>query len=122
MKKKLLFIIPAIALTGFTIFQHDLIGTWQSNAPGGSKVTLEFKADGKFMVTVDGAEENKGTYTFKQDTFTMYDDNCGMQAPGRYKINFFTVDSAAFSLISDPCTDRSGEVAGGTIKRIKAQK
>jgi hypothetical protein len=49
----------------------------------------------------------------------MYDDNCGMQVAGKYKLNFYTEDSLSFSLIEDSCTERAGEVNGGVIKRIK---
>ena len=119
MKKISILLMPVIVLMAFTLFPHDLIGTWSSQGPGNSKVVLDFGADGKFKVTVDGALENQGIYSFKQDTFVMFDTNCGMNTPGKYKITFFTPDSAAFTLITDSCRDRSGEVDGGRMKRIK---
>jgi len=118
MKKTILLFAPVIALTAFTLFPHNLVGTWTSGNVN-SKIILAFHADGKFIVTVNGALENQGAYSFKQDTFTMYDANCGKDIQGKYKITFFTADSAAFTLISDPCKDRAGEIDGGRIKRIK---
>ena len=119
MKKISVLFTLVIALTAFTLFPHNLVGTWSSQGPGSSKVILDFRADGKFKVTADGALENQGIYSFKQDTFIMYDANCGMNTPGKYKITFFTPDSAKFTLITDSCKDRSGEIDGGTMKRIK---
>jgi len=118
MKKTILLFAPVTALMAFTLFPHNLVGIWTSGN-GNSKVILDFHADGKFNVTVDGALENQGTYSFKQDTFTMYDANCGKDIPGKYKVTFFTPDSVVFTLIVDSCKDRSGEIDGGRIRRIK---
>ena len=109
----------AIALVAFTPLLHNLTGTWVSIGPNHSKVLLEFKPDGNFKVTVDSALENQGRFTFKNDTFRMYDQNCGTTVEGKYKIDFYTPDSAGFRLINDPCKDRSGEIDGGRIKRVK---
>lgn len=100
-------------------FPHDLTGTWISKGPDHSQVTLTFKKNGDFKVMVNGDVENEGTYTFRSDTFSMYDRNCGMNYAGRYKITFYNQDSASFSLISDSCTSRASEVDGGIIKRVK---
>jgi hypothetical protein len=116
--KHLLYTTSLAALIGF-LFPHNIVGNWVSNGQNNSKVLLAFKENGDFKVTVDGATENEGTYRFYRDTFVMYDNNCGMLVPGKYKITFFTPDSAAFSVISDSCKDRSGEINGGVIKRVK---
>lgn len=98
-------------------FPHVLVGTWMSAGTGSAKVLLEFKSTGAFRVTVDSNVENEGRYEFRNDTFTMYDNHCGLTAPGKYRINFITADSAVFLLINDPCKDRAAEVNGGRIKR-----
>ena len=102
-------------------FPHILVGTWVSAGTGNAKVLLEFKSTGAFRVTVDSNVENEGRYEFKNDTFTMYDKNCGPTVPGKYRINFITADSAVFLLINDPCKDRAAEVSGGRISRINSR-
>ena len=99
-------------------FPHILVGTWKSAGTGKSTVLLEFQSTGAFRVTVDSLVENEGRYEFKNDTFTMYDKGCGLTAPGKYRINFITADSAVFILLSDSCKDRASEVNGGRISRI----
>ena len=49
----------------------------------------------------------------------MYDKNCTINVCGKYKITFYTKDSASFALIEDSCKDRAGEVNGGAIIRVK---
>ena len=109
----------AIVLCSFSDFEHTLIGHWISydGAPG-SKILVDFNKDSTFKVTVNDQTENEGRYKFYKDTFWMYDNNCGMQTAGIYKINFVTADSASFKLIADSCTSRISEVDGGIISRL----
>ena len=51
----------------------------------------------------------------------MYDNNCGMNICGKYKITFYNKDSASFAVIEDSCRDRAEEVNRGTIKRLKSE-
>ncbi len=118
MKRNLCFAVPVVLLMSFAAFPHTLEGTWISNGPNNSKVVLDFKPNGDFKVTVGKDVENQGRYEFKLDTFKMYDNNCGANVAGMYKITFYTADSASFTLISDPCKSRSEEVDGGRIKRV----
>ena len=79
----------AVMLCTFSVFEHTLAGHWVSHdgAPG-AKILLDFNEDSTFKVTVNNQIENKGRYKFYQDTFWMYDNNCGMQNAGMYKIIF----------------------------------
>lgn len=120
MKKTFLW-LPLFAvciLSASTLSDHNLVGHWVSYTPDNSKVLIDFNNDGTFKVTVDGQAENDGKYKLNEDTFFMYDNNCGIEKEGKYKLTFYGEDSASFSLIEDACTDRSGEVNGGTIKRL----
>jgi len=98
---------------------HQLIGHWISRGQDHSTVHLDFTKDGSFQVSVQNKLENEGHYKFYNDTFCIYDANCGTHTEGKYKIIFFNDDSAAFKVINDPCIDRSHEIDGGIIKRIK---
>jgi hypothetical protein len=120
MKKTFLW-LPLFAvfiLSAFTLSDHNLVGHWVTYTPDNSKVLVDFNNDGTFKVTVDGQTENEGKYKLNQDTFFMYDNNCGMETEGKYKLTFYGEDSLSFSLIEDPCADRSENVNGGTIKRL----
>jgi len=110
----------AIMLCSFRTFDHSLVGHWISHdgAPG-SKILVDFNSDGTFKVTVNGETENEGNYKFNNDTFYMYDNNCGMQTAGKYKLNFYTEDSVSFNLIQDSCSERIQEVDGGVIVRLR---
>lgn len=120
MKRMTLFFIAAcFIMFSFISFPHDIVGLWQSKGLNNSHIYLDFKSDGSFKVTANGAIENEGHYKFNKDTFWMYDNNCGTTLSGKYKINFFTKDSASFEVIKDLCSDRKDEVSGGVIKRIK---
>ena len=113
-----LFIV--VMLFSFKTFDHSLVGHWISNdgAPG-AKILVDFNSDGTFKVSVDGQTENEGNYKLYNDTFYMYDNNCGIQTAGKYKVNFYTEDSVSFELIQDSCADRIQEVNGGTITRLR---
>jgi hypothetical protein len=117
--KKTILILLMIVSSAFIKFPHEIIGHWISNGPNNSKVNLDFNKDGTFKVMVDGDLENEGKYKFGNDTFFMYDNNCGMNVSGIYKIIFYSEDSASFSLINDSCAERAGEVNGGIITRVK---
>ena len=119
MKQNLCFAAPAVLLLSFTAFPHTLEGTWISKGPNNTRVLLDFKSNGDFKVTVGKEIENEGRYVFQRDTFRMYDNNCGTNVEGKYKITFYTPDSASFTLINDPCKSRADEVDGGQIKRVK---
>ena len=119
MKKICLLLLPAILLLfAFSRMLDDkLTGHWVTT--GNQAADVDFSADGHFKVIVNGNIENEGKYTLTKDVFSMYDNNCGMQIEGRYKLTFFTSDSLSFTLIADSCINRSSEVNGGIIKRIK---
>jgi hypothetical protein len=112
-----------IILCSFKTFDHSIVGHWISHdgAPG-SKILVDFNSDGTFKVAVDSETENEGKYRFFNDTFYMYDNNCGMQTAGKYKIVFYTEDSASFKLIQDSCAQRIQEVDGGTIVRLREDR
>ena len=109
-----------IVLCSFKTFDHSLVGHWISHdgAPG-SKIFVDFNSDGTFKVTVDGETENEGNYKFYNDTFCMYDNNCGLQTAGKYKMIFYTEDTLSFNLIQDSCADRIQEVNGGVLVRLR---
>jgi hypothetical protein len=111
-----------ILLCSFKTFDHSIVGHWvsQDGAPG-SKILVDFNNDGTFKVTVNDETENAGSYKFNNDTFYMYDNNCGIQTAGKYKLIFYTEDSLSFKLIQDSCSERIQEVDGGTIVRLKNQ-
>lgn len=119
MKRIFLYVVPTALLFSFISFPHTLIGTWMTKGQDNSIVLLKFDSSGSFKVTVGNTVENQGHYSFNEDTFTMYDANCGSSFVGKYKLTFFTEDSASFTLIDDSCKDRAGEVDGGRIKRVK---
>jgi hypothetical protein len=109
-----------ILLCSFKTFDHSLVGRWVSHdgAPD-AKILVDFNNDGTFKVTVNGETENAGNYKLNNDTFYMYDNHCGIQTAGQYKVTFYTEDSISFKLIQDSCAERIQEVNGGTIVRLK---
>ncbi len=111
--------MSVVAAFAFVNTEHQLTGHWMTKGQNNSKVYLDFNSDKTFKVTVDGRTENEGNYEFAKDIFTMYDKSCGINVPGKYKLTFYTPDSASFSLLQDSCKDRAGEVNGGIITRIK---
>ena len=118
MKKIIFILVPVVTfLFAFTTMQDKLTGQWVTT--GNQVAYIDFTSDSIFKVIVNGNVENEGKYKLNKDVFSMYDNNCGMQVEGKYKLTFFTSDSLSFTLIADSCTNRSGEVNGGVIKRIK---
>ena len=111
-------VFVAISLLAFVISDHNIVGHWTASGPDSTQVLIDFNNDGTFKVTSNGQTENEGKYKFYEDTFLMYDNNCGMQTGGKYKLIFYNDDSASFKLIEDSCTERAQEVDGGAIKRI----
>ncbi|MEO8713335.1 MAG: hypothetical protein ABI405_14480 [Parafilimonas sp.] len=121
MKKTFLCLamFAVIFLYAFVIPDHNLAGHWISYSGDGSKINVDFNNDSTFKVSVNDETENEGKYKLIEDTFFMYDNNCGMEIPGKYKLTFYNEDSVSFSLIDDACIDRTVEVDGAAIKRIK---
>jgi hypothetical protein len=121
MKKTFLWLVlfSAFALCAFVVLDHNLVGHWVTYTPDNAKVLVDFNEDGTFKVSVDGNTENEGKYKLNQDTFFMYDENCGIEMPGKYKLTFYGEDSVSFSLIEDACLGRAQDVNGGSIKRLK---
>jgi|SRR5450432_2258984 hypothetical protein len=119
MKRVYPLLLPVILfLFSFSQVMDDkLTGHWVTI--GNQSADIDFTADGHFKVMVNGNIENEGKYTLSKDVFSMYDNNCGMQVEGKYKLTFFTSDSLSFTLIADSCINRNSEVNGGVIKRIK---
>jgi hypothetical protein len=111
-------VFAIIGLYAFVVSDHNIVGHWTASGPDYSNVFVDFNSDSTFKVTSDGQTENEGRYKFYEDTFVMYDNNCGMQTGGKYKITFYNDDSASFKLIEDSCSNRAQEVDGGTIKRL----
>src|SRR5436853_7931533 len=82
-----------ILLCSFKTSDHSLVGHWVSHdgAPD-AEVLVDFNNDGTFKVTVNGETENAGNYKLNNDTFYMYDNHCGIQTAGQYKVTFYTED------------------------------
>lgn len=106
--------LPAVAPAPPSIVGHWLAGKSQTG-----NVWVDFKRDSTFKVFTAASTENEGRYKVDADTISLYDNNCGTTVAGRYLLNFYTEDSVSFTLIADPCKDRSGEVNGGRLKRLR---
>ena len=122
MKKINLYLLStSFLLFAFLPFNHSMVGHWVSYGPDQSKVFIDFNKDGTFKVTAGSQTENEGRYEFKNDTFSMYDKNCGLNICGKYKITFHNNDSASFAVIEDPCRERADEVNKGIINRLNSK-
>lgn len=123
MKKSFYFLSLAVILLlcSFAYIADKLTGQWLVQTGEGS-ANVDFTADGSFKVSVNGQTTNEGKYKLVKDTFFMTDNNCGAQAEGKYKLTFHTADSATYKLITDPCTERGGQVDGITMTRVKEEK
>ena len=109
-----------MVLCAFKTTDHSLVGHWISHdGVPDAKILVDFNNDGTFKVTVNDETENEGNYKFDNDTFYMYDNHCGMQTAGKYKVTFYTEDSVSFKLIQDSCSERIQEVDGGVIVRLR---
>jgi flagellar basal body rod protein FlgG len=109
-----------ILLSAFAYISDRLTGQWTVETPDGS-VNVDFTADGSFKVAANGQTVNEGKYKLVKDTFFTTDNNCGAQE-GKYLLSFHTPDSISFKLITDPCTERQGQVNGVIIVRAKDAK
>jgi hypothetical protein len=120
MKKSfsLLSLFLIVLLSAFGYIADRLTGHWVAGIEQDS-ANVDFSADGSFKVTSNGQTANEGKYKLVKDTFFMTDNNCGPQAEGKYLLRFLTPDSVSFKLITDPCADRSSQVDGVTITRLK---
>ncbi len=122
--KKFVYVVGTgfiVLLSAFSFVTDKLTGSWQVQT-GEGPANVDFAADGSFKVLANGQTVNEGKYKMQADTFFMTDNNCGLQE-GKYKLTFFTADSTSFKLITDPCTERAGQVDGIIMTRVKdAQK
>ena len=97
----------------------SIVGHWLASGPDNGPVWVDFNSDGGFKVYSASSTENQGRYVMDRDTISLYDNHCGMNVAGRYLLKFYGEDSVSFSVVDDPCKDRSGEVNGGRLKRIR---
>jgi hypothetical protein len=116
---KLLLAFAGILALPIPLFSPSIVGHWLAAGPDKGAVWVDFGADGAFKVYTATSTENQGRYTIDRDTISLFDNNCGMQTAGRYQLKFVGEDSVSFSVVDDPCKDRSGEVNGGRLKRIR---
>jgi hypothetical protein len=107
----------SFVLFGVWLQPPPLVGHWFAGTDK-NKVWVDFNKDGSFKVYTPTSTENEGHFTVTTNTVSLYDKNCGTDVPGRYLLKFYSKDSVSFSLIDDPCKERSGEVNGGAMKRI----
>jgi hypothetical protein len=95
-----------------------IIGKWTTTA----KYCMEYFADGKWSVAQNGKEKpfDFGTYTLDGKLLTFYTDkkagNCAGKT-GKYEVNVTTNGQINYKLISDECSDRSGDLTKGPYGR-----
>jgi len=119
MVKQLLYAFVFIMALPMPLFSPSLVGHWLAGGPDNGKVWVDFSADGAFKVYTATSTENEGRYVLNADTISLYDKNCGMSVAGRYLLKFYGEDSVSFSVVNDPCKDRSDEVNGGRMRRMR---
>jgi hypothetical protein len=119
MVKQLLFAFVSVLALPVPLLSPSIVGHWLAGGPDNGKVWVDFSADGGFKVYTASSTENQGKYVLDADTISLYDNNCGMSTAGRYLLKFYGEDSVSFSVVNDPCKDRSGEVNGGRLKRMR---
>ena len=93
-------------------------GKWTLHPVGEAPVTIDFRDDGSYHVTMPGGQETlAGSYKQSADTLAFLDKGCG-NTWGKYHINFYGDDSLLLKAISDSCTGRMQGVDGVTAKRL----
>jgi hypothetical protein len=115
------FLIAFVGLMAIPVplLSPSIVGHWLAAGPDNAKVWVDFNSDGSFKVYTETATENSGRYEMNKDTISLYDNNCGMSVAGLYLLKFYGQDSMSFLLVNDPCKDRSEEVNGGRMKRLR---
>ncbi|HEY4336886.1 MAG TPA: hypothetical protein VGM89_13340 [Puia sp.] len=119
MVKNFLIAFVGLMAVPVPLLSPSIVGHWLAGGPDNAQVWVDFNGDGSFKVYTAAATENQGRYAMNADTISLYDNNCGLSVAGRYLLKFYGEDSVSFSLLADPCKDRSGEVNGGRMKRLR---
>ena len=119
MFKQLFFAFVCVLAAPVPLLSPSIVGHWLAGGPDNGKVWVDFNADGRFKVYTATSTENEGRYVMNADTISLFDNNCGMSMAGRYLLKFYGEDSVSFTVVNDSCKDRSGEVNGGRMRRIK---
>ena len=114
--------MPAAAMLFFVMCAFKMApaitGKWTLYPVGDAPVTIDFRNDGSYHVTVTGGRETlSGNYKQSEDTLAITDNGCG-STWGKYKISFYGDDSLLLKTISDSCNGRSQSVDGVTAKRL----
>ena len=108
----------------FTLLSHDnnekLVGRWESPvSPKGNTTGVVFNADGSFEGYVNRKPFTSGTYTLKNDTFSLVDNGCDGRR-GVYRTIFFShEDSIRFQPIEDSCEERKNGIGRMILGRKK---
>ena len=124
MKKALIssLFLLALSATAFTTPTNPLVGKWQQRFPG-QILLVNFRADGTYDGFVNGKMFVNGTYSLKQDVFSMNDGLCNLNYSGTYKMSFYSgTDSIRFKVMQDTCRTRRHGSDGLTLGRVKPVK
>ena len=85
----------------------DVTGIWRSTHQN----TLEFRANGTFVLITPITEAMAGSYTLDQDKITLFDTKTCGTAQGTYRIQVATKDRMQLSEPDDACGPRRTALA-----------
>jgi hypothetical protein len=121
MKKYLLaFPLSAALLMAWIAAGHSLVGHWKVAYGNGVTGHVAFTSNGHVEATFDGQTwKVGGPYKVEGNTVMISDSTCGFGYWGKYKVTWYSNDSAKAVLLEDSCSGRKMNVDGSVIVREK---
>ena len=113
-------LISVFTLLFSTSGNEKLVGRWETPvSPKGSTMSVVFSADNTFEAYLNHKPFTSGTYTLKNDTFSLIDNGCDGKE-GVYLITFFSNgDSLRLAPIHDECEGRKEGMSKTILGRKK---
>jgi hypothetical protein len=121
MKKYLLGLpLGAALLTAWIAVGHSFVGHWRVAYGNGVTGHAVFTANGHVEATFDGQTwKVGGPYKVDGNTVMISDSTCGFDYWGKYKVTWYSNDSAKVELVQDSCSGRKMNVDKSVMVREK---
>jgi hypothetical protein len=120
--KKNLLVLPICAAIGLgmAIAGHSLVGNWNVAYGNGLSGRMSFKNNGTYQATFTGHEwKIGGDYKIQGNVVAFTDSVCGLHYWGKYKLDWYSDDSASVTVVEDSCAGRRSNGDGATVVRAK---
>ena|ERR1700761_6559114 len=121
--KKYIYLLPATGLLiilAFVPMKKGLVGNWKCAYGNNITGTAQFRSNGTYEATFDRSEwKIGGSFKENGNMVQITDTSCGSGYWAKYKMTWYTDDSAKITMVEDSCKGRVANADGAVFVRMK---